>query len=38
LLPQVHAALREGLGEYQRDDGTIWAPASTWIVTASNPG
>jgi ubiquinone/menaquinone biosynthesis C-methylase UbiE len=37
LLPQVHTALREGLGEYQREDGTIWAPASTWIVTASNP-
>jgi SAM-dependent methyltransferase len=38
LIPQVTAALRDGLAEYQRDDGTIWAPASTWIVTASNPG
>ena len=37
LLPQVDAALREGLGEYQREDGTIWAPASTWIVTATAP-
>jgi ubiquinone/menaquinone biosynthesis C-methylase UbiE len=37
LLPQVDAALREGLGEFQREDGTIWAPASTWIVTATAP-
>src|SRR5215212_6908563 len=31
LLPEVDAALREGLGEYVREDGTVWAPASTWI-------
>jgi SAM-dependent methyltransferase len=37
LIPEVTQALREGLSEFQRDDGTIWAPASTWIVTASNP-
>jgi SAM-dependent methyltransferase len=37
LLPEVHAALREGLSEFQREDGTIWAPASTWLVTASAP-
>ena len=37
LIPEVTRALREGLSEFQRDDGTIWAPASTWIVTASNP-
>jgi hypothetical protein len=37
LLPQVDAALREGLAEYVRDDGTVWAPASTWIVTATAP-
>jgi len=37
LLPQVDAALREGLSEYVRDDGTVWAPASTWIVTAAAP-
>ena len=37
LLPKVDAALREGLAEYVRDDGTVWAPASTWIVTASRP-
>ena len=37
LLPQVQAALREGIGEFEREDGSIWAPASTWIVTASAP-
>ena len=37
LLPQVDAALREGLAEYVRDDGQVWAPASTWIATATAP-
>jgi SAM-dependent methyltransferase len=37
LLPQVDAALREGLAEYVREDGSVWAPASTWIVTATAP-
>jgi SAM-dependent methyltransferase len=37
LLPKVDAALREGLSEYVRDDGQVWAPASTWIVTATAP-
>jgi SAM-dependent methyltransferase len=37
LLPQVDAALREGMSEFVRDDGEVWAPASTWIVTASRP-
>jgi ubiquinone/menaquinone biosynthesis C-methylase UbiE len=37
-VPQVEAALREGLAEYQREDGTIWSLASTWIVTASAAG
>ena len=34
---EVDAALREGLGEYQTPDGVL-APASTWIVSAINPG
>ena len=34
--PQVVAALRETLSPYLRDDG-VWAPSSTWIVTARNP-
>jgi SAM-dependent methyltransferase len=37
LLPQVDAALREGLAEYVREDGSVWAMASTWIVTATAP-
>jgi ubiquinone/menaquinone biosynthesis C-methylase UbiE len=37
LLPTVDAALREGMAEFVRDDGTVWAPASTWIVTARAP-
>jgi ubiquinone/menaquinone biosynthesis C-methylase UbiE len=36
-VPQVEAALRDGLAEYQREDGTIWSMASTWIVTATAP-
>jgi ubiquinone/menaquinone biosynthesis C-methylase UbiE len=38
LIPQIEAALREGLSEFVRDDGQVWAPASTWIVTATSPG
>lgn len=36
LHGEVHAALREGLAEYETADG-IRAPASTWIVTATAP-
>jgi len=36
LKPQVVAALRETLSRYERDDG-VWAPSSTWFVTARNP-
>jgi ubiquinone/menaquinone biosynthesis C-methylase UbiE len=34
--PEVVAALRETLARYARDDG-VWAPSSTWFVTARNP-
>ena len=37
LKPQVVAALRETYARYQRADG-VWAPSSTWFITASNPG
>ena len=37
LHPQVDAALREGISDFVREDGTVWAPASTWIVTATAP-
>ena len=35
---QVAAALREVLGVYRRDDGSVWAPSSTWFVSARNGG
>jgi SAM-dependent methyltransferase len=38
LHDEVRAALREALGEYRQEDGAIRAPASTWIVSATNPG
>ena len=37
LVPQVEAALRDGLAEYRREDGSIWSMASTWIVSANAP-
>ena len=37
LKPQVVAALRETLSTYERPDG-VWAPSSTWFITAMNPG
>ena len=37
LKPKVVAALREALSRYERTNG-IWAPSSTWFITASNPG
>jgi SAM-dependent methyltransferase len=36
LHGKVHEALREGLSEFEGEDG-VRAPASTWIVTASAP-
>ena len=37
LKPEVVAALRETLSRYARKDG-VWAPSSTWFITAQNPG
>ena len=37
LKPDVVAALEDALGPYTRDDG-VWAPSSTWFITARNPG
>lgn len=34
--PQVIAALRQAFAQFERPDG-IWAPSSTWLVTANNP-
>jgi SAM-dependent methyltransferase len=37
IRPEIAAALREELAEFVRPDG-VWAPASTWIVSARAPG
>ena len=37
LHPQVEAALRDGIEEFVREDGAVWAPASTWIISATAP-
>ena len=34
--PQVMTALRDTLSRYAKPDG-VWAPSSTWFVTARNP-
>jgi ubiquinone/menaquinone biosynthesis C-methylase UbiE len=34
--PQVVAALGEALAPYARADG-VWAPSSTWFISATNP-
>lgn len=36
LLPQVQEALAETLARYDSDRG-VWAPSSTWFITAHNP-
>ena len=35
--PQVVAALKEALSPFLRGNG-VWAPSSTWFITATNPG
>jgi ubiquinone/menaquinone biosynthesis C-methylase UbiE len=35
--PQVVAALKEALAPFVRANG-VWAPSSTWFITAKNPG
>ena len=35
-LPQVIEALRDALAPFLRSDG-VWAPSSTWFITATNP-
>jgi SAM-dependent methyltransferase len=34
LHGEIDVKLRAGLSEFARPDGSIWAPASTWIVSA----
>ena len=37
IRPRLEAELRDAYADLERDDG-VWAEASTWIVTAANPG
>jgi ubiquinone/menaquinone biosynthesis C-methylase UbiE len=33
----VVEALQDVIGQFSREDGTIWAPSSAWFITAYNP-
>jgi ubiquinone/menaquinone biosynthesis C-methylase UbiE len=35
--PQVRKALRKVLSVHIRDDSSVWAPSSSWIISAYNP-
>ena len=35
---ELRAALREVIAGFTREDGSVYAMASTWIVSATNPG
>jgi ubiquinone/menaquinone biosynthesis C-methylase UbiE len=37
LKGEVIIALEDVLGKYIKEDGRIWAPSSTWFITAYNP-
>jgi SAM-dependent methyltransferase len=37
LRPKLQEEIGEVLSDYVREDGTVMAPASTWIVTATAP-
>ncbi len=35
--PMIEASLREVLTPWRREDGSVWGPSSTWIVSATAP-
>jgi len=37
LIPEVMQALRKVFDHYVRNDGTVWAPSSAWIISAYKP-
>ncbi len=37
LRPQVLKELERVIGQFEREDGTFWAPSSAWFITAYNP-
>lgn len=38
IRPRIKANLYEALGDFVQPDGTVVAPASTWAISAINPG
>lgn len=38
VRPEVEAAIAADFAQFVRDDGSVWAGTSTWIVSARNPG
>jgi ubiquinone/menaquinone biosynthesis C-methylase UbiE len=36
-IPEVMAALHRVFVKYVREDGSVWAPSSAWIISAYNP-
>jgi SAM-dependent methyltransferase len=38
LRPKVEREIREALTDYRQADGMVFAPASTWIISATVPG
>ena len=34
VRPKIEAELRAAYERFVREDGTVWAPASTWAVSA----
>jgi len=37
LKGEVMESLQDVIGQYLRDDGSIWAPSSAWFITAYKP-
>lgn len=37
LRPKIEAAVAGALEPYARENGEVWAPSSTWIITATAP-
>ena len=35
--PEIRAALTTELAPFQREDGSVWLPSSSWTTTARNP-
>ena len=38
IRPKITSDLRDALSDFVQDDGSVVAPASTWAISARNPG